>query len=156
LTPLDSAGQYRHNTEAAQMHSKAQGKQDPGKSVEGKSSGDGSEHTITDHGDGTFTTHHPEHGEQHHESIGHLHAHISKVHGEEGHKHVHIHHDGETVHEHRVEGGGEPEHEEHDPENLESLKQNLGQFLGEEEQEGKHEGNEGAAEHEGAGLGGLY
>ena len=80
--PMDATGQYRHNHESANMHSEQAGKKynPDGKEEEGG----GGEHTeVHNHGDGTFHTVHG--GEQtEHESIGHMHAHLSKIHGEEG------------------------------------------------------------------------
>ena len=127
--PLDGKGTMRHNFEVARAHS-------PERSREGMSSGDASEnvHEVVDHGDGTFTTRHPEHGEVHHESIGHMHAHLSKHHGEDGHEHFHAHHDGAGMHHsHHVASGGEPDHREHD--GLDGVHEHMDEKMGGEEEE---------------------
>ena len=94
------------------MHSKAAGKEyKPGSEPE---EAEGEHTKVFDHGDGTFHTEHPEHGRVEHESIGHMHAHLSKIHGEEGHSHFHAHHDGMSVKTHSVKSGEEPESREHD------------------------------------------
>jgi len=147
--PLDAMGNFRHNHESAQMHSKAAGKE---YMPEAKGEEEGGDHVeIHSHGDGTFHTIHK--GEQvEHETHGHALIHAAKVHAEEGHKHFHAHHDGAELHSHSVEGNGEPEHQEHDPANIESLKDHLGQFFDEEEKEPESEGEK----PEGAGLDSLY
>ena len=147
--PIDASGSFRHNHESAQMHSEAAGK----KYEPGMKHGEEEPHTkVYAHGDGTFHTEHPEHGRVEHETIGHMHAHLSSIHGEEGHKHFHAHHDGMEGHTHSIESGGEPEHQEHDMDNLEGLKEHFGKFVDEEEKEPEHEGEE----PEGKGLEGLY
>lgn len=141
--PVDGGGNYRHNVESARMHDRAEGRE-PGEA------GAGNVHELHDHGDGTFTTKHPEHGEVEHESLGHALAHIAHAHKQDGHKHMHIHHDGETVHAHQVNEDG-ANHEEHDPQNLDTLHDSMSQFLNEEKGEGEKQGEQ----HEG-GLGELY
>ena len=150
--PMDATGQYRHNHESANMHSEQAGKKynPDGKEEEGE----GGEHTeVHNHGDGTFHTVDPEHGEVQHESIGHMHAHLSKVHGEEGHTHFHAHHDGVMHTSHSVKSGEEPEHREHDSE--EGVHEHLSEAMGEEGHE-EPDGDEAEPEHAGAGLSGLY
>lgn len=151
--PLDSTGTYRHNHESASMHSKAAGKpmQAP-EAKEDESTGDATE--IHDHGDGTF---HTEPGNVQHESIGHLHAHISATHGQPGHKHFHAHHDGGGggggSHSHSVESGGEGDHREHEDEN--GMREHFDEFAGEDGQEdgGQAQAEDGVEhEHQSAGL----
>lgn len=152
--PLDGMGNYRHNHEAAAMHSKAAGKEyNPGGESEHEE-GDGEHVEIHSHGDGTFHTIHQGQREEH-ETHGHALIHAAKVHAEEGHQHFHAHHTGEELHTHAVKGGGEAEHLEHDPENIEAVKDHLDQFFNEEKGEKAPEGEEeqGGA---GEGLGGLY
>lgn len=143
--PLDGAGVYRHNTESAIMHSKAAGRPMPG-SKEGQSTGDHTE--VHDHGDGTFHTVDPEHGKVEHETIGHMHAHLSKVHGEPGHSHFHARHGGESAHSHSVESGGEPDHREH--EDAQGMHEHFQEFAGDTD------GRDGVGEAPADGGGGLY
>lgn len=143
--PLDGKGMYRHNNQVAKMHGggDAAGREGMKNKIldSSKESGaeEGGEHTeVHNHGDGTFHTVHG--GEQtEHESIGHMHAHLSKIHGQAGEKHFHAHHDGFEPHSHSVETGGEPEHQEHDPANIEAVKEHLGRFFDEEKHEGGDE-----------------
>ena len=148
--PLDGKGNYRHNDQVARMHggkSRDEQKNDilsgkKGERDDDKLTGGENMTEVHNHGDGTFHTVH-EGQQEEHESIGHMHAHLSKLHGAPGEKHFHAHHDGFEAHSHATETGGEPEHQEHDPENIESLKQHLGQFFNEEEKEGgENEGGE--------------
>lgn len=140
--PLDSGGNYRHNSQVAAMHSKGMSRNEQkdrildGKKPEGEET-EGGEHTkVFNHGDGTFHTEHQ--GEEvQHGNIGEMHAHLSKIHGEPGEKHFHAHHDGFDAHSHAVETGGEPEHEEHDASDIEGLKEHLGRFFDEEQKEGE-------------------
>jgi len=150
--PMDATGQYRHNHESANMHSEQAGKKynPDGKSEEHE---DGDHTQVHDHGDGTFHTVDPEHGEVQHESIGHMHAHLSNIHGEEGHSHFHAHHDGVMHTSHSVKSGEEPEHREHDSE--EGVHEHLSEAMGGEDHE-EPDGDEAEPEHAGAGLGGLY
>ena len=146
--PLDATGAFRHNHESAKMHSEAAGK----KYDMGEQPKEGGEHTeVHNHGDGTFHTVHG--GEKvEHESIGHMHAHLSKVHGEEGHSHFHAHHDGMTHHSHSAKSGEEPEHREHDE--VDGVHDHLDEAMGGEHEE--PDGDEAAPEMAGKGLGGLY
>ena len=139
--PLDSTGKMHHNSQVAAMHSKMSG-EDRNKAkddiLDGKEE-DGGEHTeVHDHGDGTFHTVHPEHGQVEHESIGHMHAHLSAVHGEPGHKHFHAHHDGMEGHSHSVESGGEPEHETNEDQGV--MHEHLDRAMGEHAQSGISDG----------------
>lgn len=147
--PLDATGAYRHNHEAAQMHSKAAGKSYMDK--EPKDGESTTDHTqLHDHGDGTFHTVHPEAGEVQHESIGHMHAHLSKMHGEEGHSHFHAHSDGMEHHSHSVKDGEEPESRDH--EDAKGMHDHLDDTMGNQD----HEDAATESEPEGEGLGGLY
>jgi hypothetical protein len=149
--PLDATGEYRHNHESAKMHSEQAGKKYNAEPKEEE--GEGGEHTeVHPHGDGTFHTVDPEHGEVQHESIGHMHAHLSKIHGEEGHSHFHAHSDGMGEHHsHSVKSGEEPEHRDHEGE--EGMHEHLSESMGGEHQENPEEEEQQPA---GAGLGGLY
>lgn len=141
--PVDGQGTYRHNDQVARLHTPQSGER-------GAAKGPGNEdgHTeVHNHGDGTFHTVH-DGQEEHHESIGHMHAHLSKLHGAPGEKHFHAHHDGMSHHSHAVETGGEPEHKEHDPQNIEDAKNALGQFFNEEEKEGDWGGKDGYEKEE--------
>jgi hypothetical protein len=141
MSPLDGSGNYRHNDQVAKLHG---GMKEP-KLAEPKEKEPSavSEHTeVHDHGDGSFHTVHPEHGEVQHANIGEMHAHLSAIHGQPGAKHFHAHHDGMEAHSHAVESGGEADHQEHDPENIEAIKDHLGKFFNEEEQEGTDGGYE--------------
>lgn len=155
--PMDATGTYRNNHEQAKMHSESAGKkyEPDGKPKHGEGGEGNGDHTeIEDHGDGSFTTH-PD-GE-HHETIGHLHAHISKLHGEEGHSHFHAHHDGMGgMHSHSVKSGEEPEHREHDSE--EGVHEHLSAAMGGDGGEEDHDENPEAEQQHpaGAGLAGLY
>lgn len=146
MSPLDSKGVMRHNHEAAAMHS--EGNYSPNKAA--MHEGDGGHTEVHNHGDGTFHTVHDGQQEEH-ESIGHMHAHLSKIHGEDGHSHFHAHHDGVAHHSHGVHSGGEPEHREHD--NEEGVHDHLTETMG----EGKPIDDEGEEEvPAGKGLGSLY
>ena len=147
--PLDATGTFRHNTESARMHTRAAGKNPD--EQEGQSTGDHTE--VHDHGDGTFHTVHPEHGEVQHESIGHMHAHLSSIHGQEGHKHFHAHHDGASVHSHSAGSGEETDSRDHEDTEgaAEHMHEALGGAAGEEDG-----GEEEQPSGEGEGLGGLY
>ena len=153
MCPLDAGGVYRHNHESASMHSKMAGKEynPDGKPKHGTGGVGGGKHTeIEGHGDGSFTTH-PD-GE-HHETIGHLHAHISKLHGEEGHSHFHAHHDGMGgMHSHSVKSGEEPEHRDHTE--VDGMHEHMDEAMGEPGVE--PDGDEQGPEMAGKGLGGLY
>ncbi len=152
--PMDATGQYRMNHEQAKMHSESAGKKyEPDGKPKGEEETDGEHTEVHNHGDGTFHTVHG--GEKvDHESIGHMHAHLSKIHGEEGHDHFHAHHDGMGgMHSHSVKSGEEPEHREHDGE--EGMHEHLSEAMGEEGHE-EPDGDEAEPEHAGAGLGGLY
>jgi hypothetical protein len=141
--PLDASGKFRHNTQVAMKMSsgdRAKAKDDilSGKHEEPKEDG---EHTqVHDHGDGTFHTVSPEGEEVQHESIGHMHAHLSKMHGAPGEKHFHAHHDGMEAHTHSVESGGEPEHETHDGEDKEAMHEHMDRAMGEDAQSGVSDG----------------
>jgi hypothetical protein len=124
--PLDSGGVYRHNDQSARMHSPKEPKESEPKESEPKET-EGEMTEVHNHGDGTFHTVHGGKEEQH-ESIGHMHAHLSKIHGGAGEKHFHAHHDGVGVHSHGVESGGEPDHREH--EDTEGAKGHLDEALG--------------------------
>ncbi len=152
MSPLDATGAFRHNHESANMHSEAAGKKyEPGEKG-GKE--EATDHTqVHAHGDGTFHTVDPEHGEVQHESIGHMHAHLSKVHGEEGHSHFHAHHDGAMTTSHSVKAGEEPEHREH--EDMQGAHDHMDEAMGAEDHE-EPDGDEAKPEHAGSGLGGLY
>ncbi len=146
--PLDATGQYRHNDESAQFHSKAAGKEMPKKGEEHEGSGEHVE--IHPHGDGTFHTMHQ--GEKvEHETHGHALIHAAKVHAEEGHKHFHAHHDGMEMHTHSVKAGEEPEHREGE----EGAHEHLDEAMGEHEPDGDEAESE-QQQPAGAGLGGLY
>jgi hypothetical protein len=137
--PLDSQGQYRHNDEAAAMHSKAasKAKMEPGAEDHVK---------LEDHGDGTFTTHHPGEEPVDHETIGHMHAHLSAKHGEPGHKHFHAHSDGESMHTHSADGGGEPESRMDNEEGAhDHLDEAMGSMGNEDADEGQQEGHGGGS-----------
>jgi hypothetical protein len=146
--PLDATGTFRHNHESAQMHSKAAGKEyKAAPEAEAKDGGNMTE--VHNHGDGTFHTVHGGQEEQH-ESIGHLHAHLSKLHGEDGHSHFHAHHDGVMHTSHSVKDG-EAEHREHDDE--EGVKAHLDEHLGTPDDQ-EPDGDE-QPEKQGAGLSSL-
>lgn len=154
--PLDGAGKYRHNDQVARMHGGGMSRDAKKDEILGDHPGaepeDGSgEHTeVHNHGDGTFHTVHG--GEQvEHESIGHMHAHLSKIHGAEGEKHFHSHSDGIEHSSHAVESGGEPEHMEHN--SAEEAKEALGNFFDEEAQEPEHKGGGYEEEPESSALG---
>lgn len=143
--PIDATGQFRHNHESAQMHSQAAGKKyaAPGTPAEGE---DGAHTEVHNHHDGTFHTIH--NGERvEHESIGHMQAHLSKIHGEPGHKHFHAHHDGMTIKTH----SGDGDSREHDE--IAGAHQHMDEALGENQNE--PDGDEEMAET-GNGLGELY
>jgi hypothetical protein len=133
--PVDGQGNYRHNTQVARMHG---GTAEP----KGKRSeiNQGPDHNqsgedVTEvhaHGDGTFHTSHPVHGEIQHETIGHMHAHLSSVHGKPNEKHFHAHNDGESAHSHSVETGGEPEHQDHEVSDNQAMTDHLQQAMGDE------------------------
>jgi hypothetical protein len=144
--PLDGKGVFRHNTESARMHTKAAGMDPDNQHSEGKNT-----HELEDHGDGTFSTHHPEHGSQEHPTLGHALAHMAHHHAEDGHKHMHIHHDGETVHSHAAGGGGEQESREG---GMDEAHQHLDEHMG-DGGEGAEEDQPGESES-GDGLEGLY
>lgn len=146
--PLDATGTFRHNHEAAQMHSQAAGKS-YNAPAKGEHEDGGNMTEVHNHGDGTFHTTHGGQKEEH-ESIGHLHAHLSKLHGEEGHSHFHAHHDGMTHTSHSVKSGEEPEHREHDE--PEGVHEHLSEAMGGSQDEPEAEAEEPA----GKGLGGLY
>ncbi len=154
--PLDSTGAFRHNHEAANMHSQAAGKSYTPKAAsknEDDGNKDGGEHTeVHDHHDGSFHTVHPEHGEVQHESIGQMHAHLSKIHGQDGHSHFHAHHDGSMHTSHSVKSGEEPESREHDSE--EGVHEHLSEAIGGDHEE--PDGDEAEPEMAHKGLGGLY
>lgn len=142
--PLDSMGKMRHNSQSAAMHSKGK---DPKMSDKTDSEPMDTEGATEVHnnGDGSFKTVHGGQ-EEHHETIGHMHAHLSKLHGEPGGKHFHGHSDGMTHHSHSVETGGEPEHKDHEDEHgIPQHAQGVysgGNSLGDDPQE--HEQNESA------------
>jgi hypothetical protein len=150
--PLDSQGQFRHNHESADMHSKAAGKSYTPKAKEPMED-DGAKDGATEvhnHGDGTFHTVHE--GEKtEHESIGHMHAHLSKIHGEDGHSHFHAHHDGMMHTSHSAKSGEEPEHREHD--GIDGVHEHLHEALGVSQEEPDGEEQEPAMQ--GKGLAGL-
>lgn len=154
--PLDSQGNFRHNHEAAMMHSQAAGKSYTAKSVNEHEDDGNMDHTqVHDHGDGTFHTVHPEHGEVQHESIGHMHAHLSKIHGEDGHSHFHAHHDGVAHHSHSAKSGEEPEHREHD--GVDGVHDHLAEAMGGGEENAEEpDGDEASLAGGHKGLGGLY
>jgi hypothetical protein len=83
--PLDAQGNFRHNHEAAQMHSQAAGKSYGEK--ETKPEGDSEHVEIHPHGDGTFHTMHKgeqvEHDSRDHEDETGAHEHLSEVMGGE-------------------------------------------------------------------------
>lgn len=139
--PLDATGQYRHNHESAKMHSQAAGKSYTHEAVN-EHEDDGNKTEVHNHGDGTFHTVHGGQQEEH-ETIGHLHAHLSKLHGEEGHTHFHAHSDGMAHHSHSVRSGEEPEHREHDGED--GIHEHLSETMGgsHNEPDGDEEGGEG-------------
>ena len=154
--PLDSTGAFRHNHEAAAMHSQAAGKSyTPKAASKNEDDGAAGDHTqVHDHGDGTFHTVHPEHGEVQHESIGHMHAHLSKIHGEDGHSHFHAHHDGAGGHtSHSVKSGEEPEHREHD--DVDGMHDHLQEAMGDGAEEPDGDEAEPAMASKGKGLAGL-
>ena len=134
--PLDGKGNFRHNDQVARLHgggkSREQQKDEilSGKKAEPGTAeeGEGGEHTeVHNHGDGTFHTIHGGEREEH-ETIGHMHAHLSKLHGAEGEKHFHAHHDGFEGHSHSVETHGEPEHRQNDE--PEGMKEHLQEAMG--------------------------
>ena len=130
--PVDGKGMYRHNSQVARMHGgteKPEEKPEASLKEEGAEGGKMTE--VHNHGDGTFHTVHDGKEEQH-ETIGHMHAHLSKIHGESGEKHFHGHDNGLEAHTHSVETGGEPEHRDHEAGDVESMKDHLGDTMGEE------------------------
>jgi hypothetical protein len=146
--PLDATGQYRHNDEAAMMHSKAAGKEYKPQGAKEESSGDHVE--IHAHGDGTFHTMHK--GEKmDHPTHGHALIHAAKLHAEEGHKHFHAHHDGGEMHTHSASSDQEPE--SRDGQEMDGAHGHLDEAMGEEGAPGEDEQEEQPA---GAGLSGLY
>lgn len=141
--PMDSKGGFRmkmptRGAESIGGEKSGKGHEDIGGDGD-KSSNTGHEvHEITDHKDGTYSSHmggeeveHPDHM--------HLMAHIGH-HLTGGDKHHITHHDGMSHKTHGIHESGEHE-ETHDHENLESVKQGLDQFFNEEGQEG-HEQEE--------------
>jgi hypothetical protein len=150
--PLDASGNYRHNHESAQMHSQAAGKKYNAGGDNDEKQEDSGHTEVHDHGDGTFHTVHPDHGEVQHETIGHMHAHLSKIHGEEGHSHFHAHmaSSGEH-HSHSVRSGEEPESREH--EDAQGMHEHLDDAMGGDHDKDPEEEEQQPA---GAGLGGLY
>lgn len=153
--PLDAGGNYRHNHESAQMHSQASGKKYNAGGDNAEKQEESGEHTeVHDHGDGTFHTVHPEHGEMEHESIGHMHAHLSKIHGEEGHSHFHGHHDGAEMHSHSVKSGEEPESRDH--EDVDGMHDHMQEAMGGGEEDHDANPEEEQQHPAGAGLSGLY
>jgi hypothetical protein len=128
--PLDAGGKFRHNTQVAAMHSKGKDaklsdKKDS-KPLDDKGAEDGHEITeVHDHKDGSF---HTEPDGEEHETIGHLHAHLSKLHGAAGEKHFHGHSDGISHHSHAVETGGEAEHRDHEDEH--GIAEHLNEHIG--------------------------
>jgi hypothetical protein len=149
--PLDGQGTFRHNDQVARSHGAKEpklGEKVPKEPAEGESGGKMTE--VHDHGDGSFHTVH-EGKQEEHETIGHMHAHLSSKHGAPGEKHFHAHHDGSSGSSHSVETGGEPEHR--DMEDAEGMKQHLGESMGEEGAEG--EKGVGYDESEGNSMGSL-
>lgn len=144
--PLDGKGVFRHNDESARMHSKAAG-MDPD-----NQHSEGDVHELEDHGDGTFTTRHPEHGDAEHESLGHALIHMASKHAEEGHKHFHMQHDGATAHTHSAGAEEEPEHREGDEDDAHGHLDEAMGGDGAEDEPGEEEQESSGGE----GLGGLY
>ena len=152
--PRDGAGNYRHNDQAARAHGGMKepklGEKSMSEPKEPKEAEGEHDMTMKDHGDGTFTTTHKGEEPVEHESIGHMHAHISSHHGAPGESHFHAHHDGVEGHSHSVKSGEEPEHR--DNEDTEGMKEHLGESMGEG---GEHELGENQSEENSMGsLGG--
>ena len=145
--PVDGTGAYRHNDESARMHTRAAG-MDPDK----EESGGENVHELHDHGDGTFSTSHPEHGEMEHPTLGHALIHMASKHAEEGHKHFHAQHDGEMTQTHSAGKDEEPEHRDG---GMEEAHGHMDEVMG-DGQEGPGEENQGKEAMSGEGLGGLY
>ena len=103
--------------------------------------GDGGEktHTITEHGDGHFSS--QMHGGEPMEHPDHLHmmAHMGH-HITGGDKHHVVHHDGMEAHSHSIDETGE--HEDHQGNSADEAKMALDKFLGEESQEPAHQDGE--------------
>ena len=135
--PLDGAGSYRHNDQVARSHGGMKepklGEKSMSEPKEPKEGESGNMTEVHDHGDGSFHTVH-EGKQEEHETIGHMHAHLSKMHGEPGESHFHAHHDGIEGHSHSVKSGEEPEHR--DMEDSEVMKAHLDDAMGEG---GEHE-----------------
>lgn len=145
--PLDSGGKFRHNSQVAAMHSKGKDEMKSDKTDAKPMDDEGSEKMteVHDHGDGSFHT--VSGGEQEdHETIGHLHAKLSSLHGSPGQKHFHAHSDGMEHHSHSVETGGEADHRDHEDEG--GMEQHLGESMSGEHgspmDDGQQESNESA------------
>lgn len=114
--------------------------------------GEEKQHTITEHGDGHFSSH--MHGGEPMEHPDHLHmlAHVGH-HVTGGDKHHIAHHDGMGIHTHGIhEDGQHEETQEHG--SSEEAGEGLKQFMGsEEEREGG--GQQGTQESEPAPMGGM-
>jgi hypothetical protein len=154
--PLDSGGKFRHNTQVAGMHSKMNsGERSKAKEeiLGGKSDGgeEGGHTEVHNHGDGTFHTVHDGKEEQH-ETIGHLHAHLSMLHGAPGEKHFHGHSDGMMHHSHAGETGQEHEHRDHESED--GIHEHAAEHFGAGEQAQSHiSDGDGADSEAGSALG---
>jgi len=149
--PIDGKGTYRHNDQMARLHGGGKSRNEQkdeilsgvktkGPDDDKPSDTDDQMTEVHNHGDGTFHTVHGGEEEQH-ESIGHMHAHLSKLHGAPGEKHFHAHDDGMESHSHSVETGGEADHREHDE--PEGMKEHMAEAMGAgEEGEGERESGE--------------
>jgi hypothetical protein len=142
--PLDGAGSYRHNDQVARSFGGAAKEPKLGENKLREPEEKDAGHNMTEvhnHGDGTFHTVHDGKQEEH-ETIGHMHAHLSSIHGAPEEKHFHAHHDGFEGHSHSVHTGEEPEHR--DNEDTEGMHSHLDDAMGdgEERAEGEHESEE--------------
>lgn len=152
--PLDGKGSYRHNDQVARANggsAKEPKEKEPSmhEPKEPKEAEGGNMTEVHNHGDGTFHTV-SDGKEEQHETIGHMHAHLSSMHGAEGEKHFHAHHDGVMPHSHSVETGGEAEHRDH--EDTEGMKQHMDESMSDE---GEHTAGEDESEMNSVGsLGG--
>lgn len=149
--PVDGKGKYHMNSQQARSADKMSEPKPKGDEAAGESMDEGGEktHTITEHGDGSFTSHMHGGAEEKHPDHLHMMAHVGH-HVTGGDKHMIHHHDGMAMHSHGIHESGEHQ-DTQDHNTAEEAKQALGNFLDEEAQEPAHQ-------HEGepAAIGGGY
>jgi len=136
--PTDSSGKFHLNSQRAMAADKAMKApktpeaKDMKMAAKGDQGNSGSHMTIHDHGDGSYHTESHEGEKTDHASIHEAlsHAGAKMVGG----KHMHVHHDGMSMHSGHSDDSGQTEG--HDHENLDALKSSMDQFLDEEGKEG--------------------